>query len=74
MILAMLQAANPLGFLLWFLVFIIVAAIVIIGVKWLLGLAGLPPSHPLSIIIFLVMILVLLFSFFYMVPGLHVGH
>jgi hypothetical protein len=61
----LLQAGNPMGFVFAFIVFIIVAAIVILGVRWLCGLAGLAPSSPLVIIIYLVLLLFLLCGFFY---------
>ena len=51
------------GFLLSFLVFIVVLAIVVIGVRWLLSLTGIAIPQPLLYILGLVLFLVLLFVF-----------
>ena len=52
------------SFLIWFLVLIVVIAIVIIGIKWLMGVAGIaippPLMYILGLILFLVLLLVLL--------------
>jgi hypothetical protein len=59
------KMGNPLGFVFAFLVFIIVVAIVILGVRWLLGLMGVAANHPLAIIVYLILVLMLLSGFFY---------
>jgi hypothetical protein len=59
------QAGNPLGFVLSFLVFIIVAAIVILAVRWLLGIMGIAANHPAAIILYLVLLLFLICGFWY---------
>jgi len=55
---------NPLSFLIGFLIFICVVAVVIIGLRWLLKIAGLtvPPELVLigSILVFIVLLLVCL--------------
>lgn len=50
--------AGPLGFVLAFLVFIIVAAIVILGVRWLFSLFNPPPSQNLQLLVMLVLLIV----------------
>jgi hypothetical protein len=58
---------NPvLGFLLGFLVFILVAAIVILGLRYLIRISGI--TGELAQIAYLVVFLVLLVSFFFMAP------
>ena len=56
-----------LAFLIWFLVVIAVLAIVIIGAKWLLGLAGVTIPAPLMAILGIVLFIVLLFALFHFV-------
>jgi hypothetical protein len=51
------------SFMLSFLVFIVVLAIVVIGVRWLLSLTGLVIPQPLLYILGLILFLVLLFVF-----------
>lgn len=55
------------GFLFWFLVVIAVLAIVIIGAKWLLGLAGITIPQPLMVILGIIMFLVMLFALWHFV-------
>jgi hypothetical protein len=50
------------GFLFWFLITIAVLAIVIIGVRWLLGLAGVTIPQPLMIILGILLFIVLMFA------------
>ena len=59
---------GPLGFVLAFLVFIIVAAIVILGIRWLISVSGVTVSPQLNLIISLVLLLFLILVFFYAVP------
>ena len=56
-----------LAFLIWFLVVIAVLAIVIIGAKWLLGLAGVTIPPPLMAILGIVLFIVLLIALFHFV-------
>jgi hypothetical protein len=56
------------GFVIAFLVFIIVAAIVILGIRWLLSVSGVVLSPQLNVIISLVLLLFLILIFFYAVP------
>lgn len=58
--------AGPLGFVLAFLVFIIVAAIVILGVRWLFSLFNPPPSQNLQLLVMLVLLLFLIVGAFTM--------
>jgi hypothetical protein len=51
------------SFMLSFLVFIVVLAIIVIGVRWLLSLTGLVIPQPLLYILGLILFLVLLFVF-----------
>jgi hypothetical protein len=63
-------------FLLSFLVFIVIVAILIIGFRWLLSLTGLAIPQPLLIILGLILFLVLIFVFFNYVggaSGVHLG-
>jgi hypothetical protein len=65
------------NFLLSFLIFIVIVAILIIGFKWLLSLTGLAIPQPLMIILGLILFLVLLLLFFNYVgvmPGLTFPH
>jgi hypothetical protein len=59
---------GPLGFVVAFLVFIIVAAIVILGIRWLIKVSGVTVSPELNLIISLVLLLFLILVFFYAVP------
>lgn len=56
-----------LAFLVWFLIVIAVLAIVIIGAKWLLGLAGVTIPAPLMAILGIIMFIVLLIALFHFV-------
>ena len=52
MILAMLmQLGNPLAFLISFLIFICVVAVVILGIRWLIRISGVTISPELNLII-----------------------
>ncbi len=64
---------NAVGFLVSFLVFIIVIAIVIIGVKWLLSVAGVPIPQPLLIILGLIFFLIVLLFFLNFTGVYHFG-
>jgi hypothetical protein len=55
---------GPLGFVVAFLVFIIVAAIVILGVRWLFSLFSPPPSQNLQLLVMLVLLLFLIVGAF----------
>jgi len=59
---------GPLGFVVAFLVFIIVAAIVILGIRWLISITGVAISPQLNLIITLVLLLFLILIFFYALP------
>lgn len=61
------------GFVIWFLVVIIVAAIVIIGVKWLMSVAGITIPQPLLLILGLLMFLVLLFALWHFMGAAALG-
>ena len=54
---------DAISFLVSFLVFIVVVAIVIIGIRWLLSLAGVAIPQPLMIILGLIAFLILLLFF-----------
>jgi len=54
---------NAVGFLVSFLVFIIIVAIVIIGVRWLLSVAGVAIPQPLLVILGLIFFLIVLLFF-----------
>lgn len=56
-------------FLVWFLVVVAVLACVIIGLKWLLGLAGLVIPPPLMAILGIVLFIVLLIALLHFVGG-----
>lgn len=64
---------NAVGFLVSFLVFIIVIAIVIIGVRWLLSVAGVPIPQPLLIILGLIFFLIVLLFFLNFTGVYHFG-
>lgn len=64
---------DAVSFLISFLVFIIVVAIVIIGVRWLLGVAGVAIPQPLMIILGLICFLVLLLFFLDFTGVYHLG-
>ena len=73
MILAMLmQLGNPLAFLISFLIFICVVAVVILGIRWLIRISGVTISPELNLIIGIILFLVLLILFVSYMPGLHV--
>jgi hypothetical protein len=55
------------AFLFWFLIVIAVLAIVIIGAKWLMGLAGITIPQPLVVILGIVLFIVLLYALFHFV-------
>ena len=55
-----IQGSSLLHFAVGFIVLIVVLAIVIIGVKWLIGLTGLTIPQPLWLILGLVLFLILL--------------
>jgi hypothetical protein len=62
------------SFMLSFLVFIVVLAIIVIGVRWLLSLTDLVIPPPLLYILGLILFLVLLFVFLnYAGTGLNMG-
>jgi hypothetical protein len=61
------------GFLVSFIVFLVVVAILIIGFRWLLSLTGLAIPQPLLIILGLILFLVLLLLFFNYVGGMPAG-
>jgi hypothetical protein len=54
-----LAGFNPIRFAVGFIVLIVVLAIVIIGLKWLLGLAGITVPQPLLMILGLLVFLLL---------------
>jgi hypothetical protein len=56
-----------LAFLLWFLIVIAVLAIVIIGAKWLLGLAGITVPQPLMVILGIILFIVMLLALWHFV-------
>ena len=64
---------DAISFLISFLVFIIVVAIVIIGARWLLGLAGVTIPQPLMIILGLICFLILLLFFLNFTGVYHMG-
>jgi hypothetical protein len=64
---------DAVSFLISFLVFIIVIAIVIIGVRWLLSLAGWVIPQPLMIIAGLIFFLVILMVFLNFTGVYHMG-
>lgn len=64
---------NAVGFLVSFLVFIIVIAIVIIGVRWLLSVAGFAIPQPLMIILGLIFFLIVLLFFLNFTGVYHFG-
>jgi hypothetical protein len=74
MLLAMLQVSNPIGFLISFLIFICVVAVVILGIRWLIRISGVTISPELNLIIGIILFLILLVLFLNYVPGLHVWH
>ena len=55
------------AFLFWFLVVIAVLAIVIIGGKWLMGLAGVTIPQPLMVILGIILFIVMLFALFHFI-------
>jgi len=59
------------SFMLSFLVFIVVLAIVVIGVRWVLSLTGITIPPPLMYILGLILFLVLLFVFLQYAGGLN---
>lgn len=61
------------SFLVSFIVFLVVVAILIIGFRWLLSLTGLAIPQPLLIILGLILFLVLLLLFFNYVGGMPSG-
>lgn len=72
MILAMLQAGNPVGFLISFLIFICVVAVVILGIRWLIRISGVTVSPELNLMIGIILFIVLLIVFLEWMPGLRV--
>lgn len=60
---SLLFQANAISLMVSFLVFIICVAIVIIGARWLLGLAGITIPQPLMVIIGLIVFLFFLLIF-----------
>lgn len=64
---------DAITFLVSFLVFIIVVAIVIIGIKWLLGVLGVVIPQPLMIILGLLCFLILLLFFLNFTGVYHFG-
>ncbi len=54
-------------FLFWFLVVIVMIAVVIIGLKWLMEIAGIAIPAPLMLILGLIFFLVLLFALWHFV-------
>lgn len=62
-----------LSFLLWFIVAMVVLAIVIILVRWILSLTGLAIPQPLLIVLGLILFLIVLLALFSYVPlgGVH---
>lgn len=60
---ALLLQSNAISVMVSFLVFIICVAIVIIGARWLLGLAGITIPQPLMVIIGLIIFLFFLLIF-----------
>jgi hypothetical protein len=64
---------DAISFLVAFLVFIIVVAIVIIGVRWLLSLAGVVIPQPQMIILGLICFLILLLFFLNFTGVYHMG-
>jgi hypothetical protein len=61
--LLLFQAGGAISMMVSFLVFIICVAIVIIGARWLLGLAGVTIPQPLLIILGLIFFLIFLLIF-----------
>jgi hypothetical protein len=59
------------SFMLSFLVFIVVLAIIVIGVRWVLSLTGITIPPPLMYILGLILFLVLLFVFLQYAGGLN---
>ena len=60
---ALLLQANAISMMVSFLVFIICVAIVIIGARWVLGLAGVTIPPPLMLILGLIVFLFFLLVF-----------
>jgi hypothetical protein len=58
------------SFMLSFLVFIVVVAILIIGLRWVLSLTGLVIPQPLILILGLILFLILLLVFFNYIGGM----
>jgi hypothetical protein len=56
-----------LAFLLWFLIVIAVLAIVIVGAKWLMGLAGITIPQPLMVILGIILFIVMLLALWHFV-------
>ena len=69
---AMLQVGNPLGFLIGFLIFICVVAVVILGIRWLIRISGVAISPELNLIIGIILFIILLIVFVNWMPGLHI--
>jgi fatty acid desaturase len=62
------KGVDMIAFLVWFLVVIAVLAIVIIGIKWLMGLAGIPIPAPLLAILGIILFIILVLAVFHFVP------
>ena len=58
---ALVGPFSPLHFLVGFLVLVCVMAIIIIAVKWLLALSGVPIPQPLLMILGILVFIILLF-------------
>jgi hypothetical protein len=56
-------------FMVQFLIFICVVAVVIIGVRWLLSLTGVVIPQPLMLILGIILFVILLIMFMQYVPG-----
>ena len=56
------------SFLISFLIFIVVVAIVVIGIRWLLSLTGVAIPQPIMIILGLILFLILLVCFLNYMP------
>jgi hypothetical protein len=70
-----MEVPAMLSFLVSFLVFIIVVAIIIIGFRWLLSVSGVTIPQPLMVILGLILFLVLLLLFVNYMGGLPaMGH
>jgi hypothetical protein len=63
MFLASLFQTNAITVMVEFLIFIVIVAIVIIGVRWLMSLAGVSIPQPLIIILGLILFIVFLLIF-----------